>query len=163
MKYFNLDNEKELFYMYHKFLQLFPNEGGFITVNQLLEMREFKFCSFGRFLPRALRLNTARGYGQELKQTVKNIGEEKRIDSVLSINDIDDDGNNKKKETEFKKLILNENNINSAISDEQRVLNDKIAEENNINPEDKIDFTKFCDIMKVFNTNYPVDMKIKCI
>ena len=56
--YFNIVEEKELYFLYERFLKLNPNESGCIANNQLLSMHEFQYCALKNHLSRALCLES---------------------------------------------------------------------------------------------------------
>lgn len=99
-------------------------------------MDEFKFCPFRKFLPRALGLDF--NLEEHEKQKLK---EENELDVIVSIDEPDTKN----------KLLLNEN-----------VKETKEEESKNNKKVELINFKRFCNIMKMFNLNYPVDIKIKC-
>lgn len=144
-------------------------------------MSEFKFCSFKRFLPKALRLNIEFEDVVKFNEKRKNSNEYEKISNKAkdkyfydvhgkennieeAVIDIKEPITDKKLideqiiDTNFEKLVLNEN----------KNLQDKNS--NSINYEENseimdaqmIDFPKFCNILKIFNSSFPVDLKIKC-
>jgi hypothetical protein len=51
-----LVDDKEIFYLYKRFIDLKPNEFGRISTTQLLNTPEFLYCPFSRFIPYGLNL-----------------------------------------------------------------------------------------------------------
>jgi hypothetical protein len=147
-----------LFHLYKLFQSIGPTNGK-ITAENFLEMDEFKYCAFKKFLPKAFHLKIV-NHSQEKVPTILQI---KKVDkeltkpinhyeSVGSINLPENENENQEiiKSTKFNKLILNDNKSEVA------------GPENQENKTEEIDFKKFCYLLKIFGKNYPVDLKIKC-
>jgi len=214
---FFLVEEKELFLLYQRFMQLGPDNHGLISNSKLLEMLEFKFCSFRKYLPKALKLmESVKNFkpeeiihSQEINErenetknlegenfdrnknedTYKNNKQNEILkinknnllrneyESVLTINAVENENENLNenskrenfnKSTKFNKLILNDNrdldgvNNNNLQENPGRTLGAEDNSDSLLMEVSYIDFARFCNILKVFNPNYPVDMKIKC-
>jgi hypothetical protein len=152
-----------------------------ISNNKLLEMNEFKYCAFKELLLKALGLSNMNKVMLENKRA-----EEAELMEDLEDNEEDFYDEEKKKEEilrriedEKKKAELEKSMINNNYMDSDRNKNDililnenKVDEENEVGEKplhlaisdniDYIDFKMFCNIMKLFNAKFPVDMKIKC-
>ena len=150
-----------MFYLYNLFQSISPEEGK-ITIDQFLNIEEFRFCAFRIFLPKAFRLEENSVSNKpntstllQIKRNTENITNKQvnRFESVASINlpEPEMEAEEINKSTYFNKLILNEN--------KEELLQAKEKEEK---VSDLITFSKFCNLLKVFGRNYPVDMKIKC-
>lgn len=164
-----------------------PDANKIITNEKLLEMPEFKYCGFNKFLLRAWKLDDkGRRRGGRVntinaKKTLINDDGDEEIDNeedenVINNNKVQigkrgsrriDNNNylNEDKKTNFNKLILGEN---IPRNDNPNLHNGNNRSERDIfNRKEEgiahIDFKKFCDIMKLFNWNYPVDLKIRCM
>jgi hypothetical protein len=148
-------------------------------------LSEFKFCSFKRFLPKALRLNfdydnILKLNNEHLKKSNKNEllynhpNDKKFVDSIkmernnsdnlvvgldihepLTEKKLNDEQNF---DTNFDKLVLIENK--NVLDIENNLMKENVHDQNN--DSHMIDFSKFCNILKIFNSSFPVDLKIKC-
>ena len=181
--------------MFKRFQDLKPNSEGKISNNQLLEMNEFKFCPFKKFLPNALKLVTEDNYQQMSNKNTFLIGKSNTINGEDEANEINNKLTDLKKlgknqnskyinnnylnkidrsntENSKEKLLLIDNNfktkdseINYLNKNSNNNLNGDVNVDVNYEPVNEhqyIDFSKFCEIMRVFNDKYPVDLKIIC-
>lgn len=160
-----------------------------ISNSQLLEMREFKYCPFKKFLPKALKLQYMREEDTrkrklKYKNTIKeddddeeNLEERPKSGEVDAVVSMEDDNKlaGLQKEGGNGKLLLNENKAQEEknLQNNLTTLNNPIKPDSHTNRDNETDnmflldrpyitFTKFCNILKVFNPNYPVDAKIRC-
>ena len=184
--YYNLVEERELYFLFERFLKLNPNESNCIANNQLLCMPEFKYCALKKQLSRALLLEL------DAENTIKEVileenDEKKEEDAILNVKENEDEINKTEKltlkENEVKeelKLDKNEKQEMSGTKDnlkgkEEKIKDEKPQELKIVTGEEKsdeeiitpigkqyIDFRKFCDIMKIFNPRTPIDSKVNC-
>ena len=134
--------------LYKRFKDLKPNDEYKITNDKLLEMSEFKFCAFKSLLIKAFGLKENQKTNHRESRRITNFFNPVRNEdinrSLINNNFINGDRNNV--------LLLNEN---KNLQDDS----DDINDERELH---YIDFKIFCDIMKLFNIKYPVDLKIRC-
>ncbi len=174
-------DEKELFILYQKFLTLGPNAKGYISKNQLMEISEFKYCAFKKFLPDAFKLSDI--YNSKKRDTNSNINNPNNLKKAYKkkntikinafVDSSEDEENEKKtssnkqvnnyidkndKDTHFDKLVLNENR-NSYEFSKRSEDSDDFKKDDYVQ---YISFKNFVDIMKLFNGRFPVDIKIRC-
>lgn len=184
----NLVEERELYYLYERFLNLNPSESGCIANNQLLSMPEFKYCALKKQLPRALQLEFD-SESNNIVEVPEEKEEKKEEDAVLNVNDNEEEINKteklalkdndakeevkiekNEKQTDEKKIIKEtprvkeEKNKEEKAIDVKMVTNEGKADEEVITPSGKqyIDFRKFCEILKIFNPRTPIDSKVNC-
>lgn len=188
-------NEKQIYFLYKKFKSLNPNENGYISNGQFLELNEFKYCPFKKLLPKALKIEIKDIDKNQIKNTdndMKVILINKKSTIAIEENedeDEDEDGHNVGlKEKNIDSNVIVENNrlishesksinfgnsiktdvINRDTKFNKLILNENESNGNNdivpisINEGKYINFSKFCNILRVFNKNFPVDSKIKC-
>jgi len=177
-----------LFILYQKFKGLQPNNDGMINRLQLMELALFKFCPFKNFLPRAFKLNDmenkigtnlmnknfGRAGGQEAPQgeAISDLGEEegrgRNEDNKIGLGNNNYISSEEKRsedenDTNFAKLTLKDNKKIKVVNEENDEMKGSARnKKSKFTPPAFIDFKKFCDIMKLFNSKFPVDMKIKC-
>jgi hypothetical protein len=149
-----------------------PDTKGFISNRQFLELPEFNFCAFKKFLPRGLKLEEV-GEENNKRQSFK------RHNTIMHRDDFDGDDNNARrnikridnnnfikeddKQTGFKKLILNENKDKETMdSPSKERLNERRMSAKSTGLQ-YISFQKFCEYLRYFNEKCPVDVKIRCI
>ena len=175
-----------------------------------MELSEFKYCPFKKFLPNALRLesddkarenfNIERNIFKrntvmvkddnldedEFDKKLKNfrkldeVNNEDKLDNINDnyVNSIDKRPKTPKNLTD--KLLLRENIINSneGYRIKSNTQNELDNLKNNLNKDANlkvnafnqtatsenyyIDFPKFCEILRIFNEKYPIDLKIRC-
>jgi Ca2+-binding EF-hand superfamily protein len=175
--------EKDIYYLYKKFIKLEPNEQGCISNNQLLELPEFKYCPFRTHLIRVFQLD--KETSNEIKEETKfdhdemdeanNINPDRGFDSPNSPrkklnkeNKFEMSGNDNKDNSMVKVRTKNQNNNYLNSMDKNNGKRQGKRRQSYIkNPivvgKQYIEFKKFCEIMKVFNYRCQIEEKIKCI
>lgn len=183
-------NEKDIFYLYGKFKKLEPNAEGFISNSQLLELPEFKYCPFRKHLTRVFKLEPdpqdvteeEREESEEEEDEQKKEMEEDSDFSKEEENKVQPQVNIDLKKT--KKVFWDKNRYNyDNIPHNKNAININNDPKNNnyinqrgieiVRPNtyiqtpikigrQYINFKKFCEVMKPFNSKSEVDIKIKC-
>ncbi len=158
-------NEKDIYYLFIKFCKLEPNSLFKISTTQLMELPEFKYCPFKNHLLRVFKLEDDRSRAPNLDD---KSNEESQLKDAKDIESDNDSSVNSTPEQhsdyppssdETKRKSLNFNNFISQ-SDKARKKSYIIMPI--VVGKQTIDFIKFCDVMKVFNSKCEVDVKIKC-
>jgi hypothetical protein len=145
-----------------------------------MELNEFKFCPFKKFLPAALRLEEHEQKNKnKIKSKKKNTiainenvideDEEDEVepnqDEINNANNVNNNYLNQQDKEHPENLILKENDVN-ANNKKKKFLEKKLSIKKTMQSNNTgfqyIDFSKFCEIMKLFNVKYPVDLKIRC-
>jgi hypothetical protein len=86
-----LFHEKDIYYLYKKFLKLEPNPNGLISNTQLMELPEFKYCPFKSHLPRVFKLEKNPLQPKEDENSNSNVSEEDSGEAEDSKNGSDRD------------------------------------------------------------------------
>lgn len=157
-------DEKDIYYLYEKFQKLEPNHDSKISNSQLLELPEFKYCPFKSSMIRVFKLedgndsssvsasdsSSARSIKEEIKETERQVTTQR---GQIKINN----------DKNYDLLIKNNNFIRSMDKNQPNASKRKFSYIQGpiIVGKQYIDFTKFCEIMKVFNYRCPVEEKIK--
>jgi hypothetical protein len=141
----------------------------------MLEFPNFKYCAFKNLLAKALNISIKEDNKQEEKD---NQAESKRTFSMNKTNtirrnmEVDEDNvnnhnnylENQDKEINPDKLILNDNKPTTQREMNELDINIPIPiPKPEVLSKQNISFKVFCDIMKLFNDRFPVDLKINCI
>lgn len=89
-------DEKDIYFLYKKFIKLEPNKHGHISNTQLLELPEFKWCPFKKHLIRVFKLTP----DKETEKQENEVEEEQDSEEAIptnnrnNINNVSDDFNN---------------------------------------------------------------------